>query len=55
MNELHEALSHLHPHRHEVFHTGDHAAASERMRREFDPYDDLGEFSGDRDMYDFLV
>ena len=56
MNELHEALSHLHPHRHEAFHHGDpeHAAEHERMRREFDPDDDLGEFSRGSD-YSFLM
>ena len=56
MNELHEALSHLHPHRHEAWHVGDfeHAAEHERMRREFDPDDDLGEFSSER-AFDFLM
>ena len=56
MNELHEALSHLHPHRHELAH-GDpeHEAEHERMRREFDPDDDLGEFSRERDFYNFLM
>ena len=57
MNELHEALSHLHPHRHAAAHPGDyeHAAAHERMRREFDPDDDLGEFTDGNHYYDFLM
>ena len=58
MNELHEALSHLHPHKHheheispsEAKHASDH----ERMRREFDPYDDLGEFTNGN-VNDFLM
>lgn len=47
MNELHEALSHLHPHRHEQLHAAEHKHVEklERMHREFDPYDDLGEFN----------
>ena len=53
MNELHEALSHLHPHRHHV--DFDHSAEHERMRREFDPDDDLGEFTSEKDYYDFLM
>ena len=57
MNELHEALSHLHPHRHEQFHGRDFEMGREheRMRREFDPDDDLGEFSRERDFYNFLM
>ena len=56
MNELHEALSHLHPHRHEQFHGRDFEMGKEheRMRREFDPDDDLGEFETTRD-YSFLM
>ena len=56
MNELHEALSHLQPHSHHEFTAEDvtHAADHERMRREFDPYDDLGEFANG-DVYDFLM
>ena len=46
MNELHEALSHLHPHVHHEYTPDELTSAKdhERMRREFDPYDDLGEF-----------